>query len=423
VYSSTDATPTIGEPGVTQVAIGTGTGSFSQTITGLALGTTYHVAAYATNTAGTAYGTVSSFAAACNAALEGGLATNEENAGINMGSSSQTIATGGTACRTIALLSPWGAQPVAGTVNAKVWVRNTVPYHAGRPFVPRSYEITPTNNASTATARVTLYFTQADFDQYNSVPNGADLPMEPTDAAGNIANIRVFKFGGTSADGSGMPGSFTQAGSLIIDPDDNDIVWNASRSRWEVSFNTTGFSGFFLANNDLLLLPITLAAFEGSSSPAGNLLTWRTSTEVNAKAIEVQRSADGRAFASIASIPAKGQPANYRYTDASASGTLYYRLRLVDKDGTAAYSQVLQLSSGAAITGLQLFPNPARQQVQLRTALRQGTVTIYNAQGVLLRQLPWQQGQLIEVQSLPAGRYQLQLSNGSQRLQVPLLKQ
>ncbi len=62
VYSSTDATPTIGETGVTKDANGTGTGSFSKSITGLSGNTTYYVCAYATNnTARTVYGTVVSF--------------------------------------------------------------------------------------------------------------------------------------------------------------------------------------------------------------------------------------------------------------------------------------------------------------------------------------------------------------------------
>ena len=61
VYSSTDATPTIGESGVTKDANGTGTGTFSKSITGLSGNTTYYVCAYATNSAGTSYGTVVSF--------------------------------------------------------------------------------------------------------------------------------------------------------------------------------------------------------------------------------------------------------------------------------------------------------------------------------------------------------------------------
>lgn len=61
VYSTSDATPTIGETGVTKLAIGSGTGSFSQSVSSLASGTLYYVNSYATNSAGTNYGTVTSF--------------------------------------------------------------------------------------------------------------------------------------------------------------------------------------------------------------------------------------------------------------------------------------------------------------------------------------------------------------------------
>ncbi|MCC3156310.1 Ig-like domain-containing protein [Hymenobacter sp. 15J16-1T3B] len=61
VYSSSNTTPTIGGAGVTTDPNGTGTGTFSEPVSGLAPGTTYYVAAYATNAAGTSYGTVRSF--------------------------------------------------------------------------------------------------------------------------------------------------------------------------------------------------------------------------------------------------------------------------------------------------------------------------------------------------------------------------
>ena len=67
VYSATNATPTVGGSGVTQAAIGTGTGAFSATIASLTPGTTYYVRAYAINSVGTSYGTVSTFTTTPNA--------------------------------------------------------------------------------------------------------------------------------------------------------------------------------------------------------------------------------------------------------------------------------------------------------------------------------------------------------------------
>ncbi len=56
VYSSTVYPPEIGTPGVTKEPNGSGTGAFSETITGLASGTRYWFRAYAINSVDTAYG-------------------------------------------------------------------------------------------------------------------------------------------------------------------------------------------------------------------------------------------------------------------------------------------------------------------------------------------------------------------------------
>ncbi|WP_298779893.1 LamG-like jellyroll fold domain-containing protein [uncultured Polaribacter sp.] len=63
VYSKTsdNANPTIGGANVTQDTNGTGTGVFSESITGLVVGTQYSFNAYAINGQGTSYGTVATF--------------------------------------------------------------------------------------------------------------------------------------------------------------------------------------------------------------------------------------------------------------------------------------------------------------------------------------------------------------------------
>ncbi|WP_157243372.1 PKD domain-containing protein, partial [Algoriphagus resistens] len=61
VYSASDATPTLGEGGVANLASGSGTGTFNVSATGLNASTTYYYQAYATNSVGTVYGGVQNF--------------------------------------------------------------------------------------------------------------------------------------------------------------------------------------------------------------------------------------------------------------------------------------------------------------------------------------------------------------------------
>ena len=95
--------------------------------------------------------------------------------------------------------------------------------------VKRYYYIVPDNNPATASGKVTLYFTQQEFNDFNAVSTTADLPSNITDNTGK-ANIRVYR-------------EF-QGFSEIINPNDSDIVWNSIESRWEISFNTIGFGSF-----------------------------------------------------------------------------------------------------------------------------------------------------------------------------------
>ena len=150
-------------------------------------------------------------------------------------------------CHLIAKVVPSGAAPVSGLFNACAILDTGVRKFNGQPYVQRHFELEPAVNASAATATITLYFTQTEFNNYNL--NRGSNPVLPTGAAdvAGIANLRVVQFHGRGTD----PNNYTEwtgpgASMVTIDPADNQVVWNISDQRWEVSFNATGFSGFYI---------------------------------------------------------------------------------------------------------------------------------------------------------------------------------
>lgn len=176
---------------------------------------------------------------------------------------------------------PSGASPVSGNVQTNTMIDASVQTYNNQPYVQRHYEIEPENNAATATATVTLFFSQQDFDNYNAYPgHNGDLPKSSADAAG-IANLRVYQYHGFSA--TSVPGSYN-GGGVEIDPADNNIIWNPVAQWWEVTFPINGFSGFFVSSAGFKYQqpPALTASTTGATVfCAGNNVTLNASTAAN----------------------------------------------------------------------------------------------------------------------------------------------
>ncbi|MBE7173550.1 MAG: S8 family peptidase [Williamsia sp.] len=287
-----------------------------------------------------------------------------------------------SACALIAQLVPGGASPVTGPVTGNVWIEAGVPHYGLDPFVSRHYQLTPASNATGATGRVTLYFTQQEFTAFNNDPYSLfDLPANPTDAAGK-ANLRVGKYPGTSSDSSGLPASYGQA-PIIIDPNDADIVWNAAYSRWEVSFDVSGFSGFVLQTKTSAL-PISVEYFNGKKASTGNLLNWKINCDQASVLFQVERSGDGFHFDSIGSqlaTPAScSKPLSF--TDPSpVSGVNYYRIRIAESNGAIRYTGIVLLKGAVATSTLYPTVLNRNTNVQVNYTGTKGSLFITDAAG------------------------------------------
>ena len=132
------------------------------------------------------------------------------------------------------------------------------------------------------------------------------------------------------------------------------------------------------------VLPVSLLRFAATSQNDKAMLGWTTSTESNSSHFTVERSYDGRNFSAIGTVAAAGlsiTSRNYSLTDpallsaqrlAATGNTVYYRLQMVDKDGTSKTSTVASIRLSNVKSNLVLLQNPVQSEALLQY---QGTVT------------------------------------------------
>lgn len=339
-----------------------------------------------------------------------------ENTSFNISTTNTWIAN--AACRLIARVVPNGAFPISGPVSAFVKFEPAVPVFppvTGQPYVQRHYQITPATGAATATARVTLYFTQAEFDAFNAHAGATlKLPLNAGDAGGK-ANVRIGKYPGNSSDNSGLPATYTGAAE-VIDPDDAAIVFNATDNRWEISFDVDGFSGFILQTSSAPL-PVTwlnVTAFLDAQQKVQ--LRWEVQ-EANVENYIVERSTDRSAYSTVATIVSQGDGEHaYNFSEAAAhTGKVYYRIKQVDKDGRSSYSHILIVDNrqGGTVT---VYPNPGAGIMHLNITdrnLMNTVARLYNSDGRELQRINIRQTvTIISLGNYVKGAYFLRLSNG-----------
>lgn len=94
-------------------------------------------------------------------------------------------------------------------------------------------------------------------------------------------------------------------------------------------------------------LPISLLYFTAKEDKGKNILLWKTATEINSAYFTIEKSTDGNNYTPIGMVNAAGNSStelSYSFTDdRPAIGNNYYRLVMVDKDASFAYSNVVNL--------------------------------------------------------------------------------
>lgn len=169
-------------------------------------------------------------------------------------------------------------------------------------------------------------------------------------------------------------------------------------------------------NGGSVPFPITLTNFSGYNENAVNRLQWTTEAELNADKFVVERSIENQTFEVIGEVSATGNSTstrNYAFNDRTfASNTNYYRLKMLDKDGTFSYSKTIEIATNKL--NVMIYPNPAQNEVFISGSFpANAKVSISNMLGqeVLKANLDTNSQTAVSLQNISKGIYMLNILN------------
>lgn len=148
-------------------------------------------------------------------------------------------------------------------------------------------------------------------------------------------------------------------------------------------------SGIIYKVEDNSPLPVELTSFTGTHESGVNRLKWTTASEINSAYFDIEKSTDGRSFTSIGKVTASGDTNHsqkYQFEDHQANlAVVYYRLKIVDKDGSFEYSRMINISIDALFE-FSIYPNPNSGEFSIFVNGKlngKSTFEIFNSKGEL----------------------------------------
>ncbi len=175
-------------------------------------------------------------------------------------------------------------------------------------------------------------------------------------------------------------------------------------------------------------LPVELISFTGQAMEKANKLTWTTASEEAADRYVVERSSDASDWSAIGEVLAAGDSEtelNYELMDESPLPTAYYRLRMVDLDGTFTFSNIVELTNSTLTSSaLSIYPVPAVDQITVSfeaLAGGQAQVLLTDLTGRTISEqkvsvTTGQNAATIDLQQRASGIYLVRVNVGSQQM-------
>lgn len=175
-------------------------------------------------------------------------------------------------------------------------------------------------------------------------------------------------------------------------------------------------------------LPVRLIGFQLEKTENHAVLTWQTSEEKNSSYFEIQQSEDSRNWTALGVVKAAAESATtrkYAFNDlVQRYGIQYYRLKMVDLDGTYAYSIIRQLRFEDPGT-ISAYPNPVVDKLLIGSKEALASVKMTDLTGRMVFEISKPEpGREFSLKTYPAGTYLIQVKTAAGKSRaIKIIKQ
>ncbi len=184
-------------------------------------------------------------------------------------------------------------------------------------------------------------------------------------------------------------------------------------------------------------IPLTLIEFAAkkvnNNTETTVSLKWTTADEVNVSHFDLEKSSDGITFNPIGKVGARNGKTltDYVFVDKTpANGINYYRLRMVDFDGSQGLSKVVSVAIGTTVSNkMKIYPSVTKDVLNIETtSIETATLKVTDMLGrvILSKKIEASEVSLLttlSVSALPNGVYSVVFENNSGRSVDKFIKQ
>jgi len=260
--------------------------------------------------------------------------------------------------------------------------------------VTLTYSGTITNNTGTAINGYYRVFADVNSDGYFT-------PTTDTLIQSNT-NFSVTAFGSTTVSGAVPPQNVNQNVFIVI----TQMSGGASGASRVILFRSAQCGA----------LPVTFRSFTANRISSSNaLLQWETELELNNSGFAIERMMGNNKWMQVSFIPSAVPGGNsssklsYSFTDPNSNkGVTQYRIRQVDLDGRALFSDVKLVRGDVQKGKITVYPNPSADgSVNVAFDNKEATrdVTVTDMFGRIVKQLRGNTNNTLRIENLLPGIY------------------